>query len=120
MNVIKIDVVKKEIYEIEMTTDFKEIYKHLDCDLFTCISSKTIAPGDTIYIDDEGLLREDPIGAFSIRGVSQVLSGHGLIIGSDDQGDSISCITPLDVIKQLVRFEDLYYLPKPGFTIEVF
>lgn len=117
---IKIDVIKKEIYEVELTSDYKEIYAQLECGTFACIGVKTLAPRDTIYIDDEGLLREDPIGAFSIRGYPQVLSGHGLILGTGPEGDSVDYRTPIQVVKELVRFEDLYYLPKPTFQITSF
>ena len=117
MKAIKIDVINKEIYEIEISDDYKEIYKVLECDLFTVIKPDTLPVRDVLYIDDEGLLKEKPLGAFSIRGFAQVLSGHGLILGTGYEGASISCFSSLDLIKSLVRFEDTHYLPEPGFQI---
>ena len=117
MKAIKIDVVNQTITEIELAPGIDAIYQELDCNLFTCISPIGFPPGDAIYIDDEGLLRDPVIGAFSVRGYPQVLSGHGLIIGTDSEGESISCKCILESIKKAIRFEDPHYLPEPGFKI---
>lgn len=117
MKAIKIDVIAKEVKEIELEPGIKNIYRELDCDLFTVIYPMGLLEGDCIYIDDEGLLRQPPLGAFYIKGFPQVLSGHGLVIGTDDEGDSISASTPLQQIKALVRFEDPHYLPEPFINI---
>lgn len=120
MKAIKINVTLKGIYEITLPEDYREIYRQLECNLFTLVKPDTLPGRDTLYIDDEGLLRDQKLGAFSIRGYPQVLSGHGLIIGGDEEGESISCISTVELIKQLVRFEDEHYLPEPGFIITTF
>jgi hypothetical protein len=55
-------------------------------------------------LDDEGLLREEPIGAFTIGNYPQVLSGNGLIIGNDDRGASQDCKATLEEVKKAVKF----------------
>lgn len=117
MKVIKIDVVKKEIYEIDFTPGLPSIYKELDCETFDVVYPSTLSGKDCVYVDDEGLFRDPPLGAFYIRGNEQVLSGHGLVVGTGSAGETVSPKTSLDKIKELVRFEDPHYLPEPGFTI---
>lgn len=117
LKAIKIDVIDKKIIEVEISSNYKDIYKVLDCDLFTCISPDGFLDGDVLYVDDEGLLKDPAIGAFSIKGYPQVLSGHGLILGTDKEGGSISCKIDINTIIKRVRFEDTHYLPNPGFKI---
>jgi hypothetical protein len=112
MKAYKIDVISKEVREIELQPGIKAIYKELDCDTFTVVSIGKI----DIYVDDEGLCRDEPLGAFSIRGYHQVLSGHGLVVSTDDEGDSIGPVTPIEIVRENVRFEDTYYLPEPSMT----
>jgi len=120
MKAIKIDVRKKEIYYIEIDGDMVDnIVNHLECDVFTLVYPNTLKKGDTLYVDDEGLLKE-PIGAFSIKGCDQVLSGNGLILGTDEEGAAQDVVISIDDLKQLVSFESVDKLPEPFIEIYPF
>lgn len=111
MRAIKIDVEIKEIYEVEISNDIDDIYRHLKCDTFDCVS---INDNNTLYLDDEGLLKE-PLGIFSIG--EYVYSGNGLIIGLNNQGASIDCDLSLSTVDKMIDFDQFKTLPTPGFTI---
>jgi len=59
--------------------------------------------GDAIFVDDDGLLK--PCDRFFIwKHYHQPLAGKGLILGSDDQGDTVSAKITLAAAKKLVRY----------------
>lgn len=45
----------------------------------------TLPNGDMIYVDDEGLIKDDKIGWFLAAGQPQPLKGNGFIIGYPDR-----------------------------------
>lgn len=116
MRAIKIDVTKKEIYEVEITDDIKTIYKHLGCDCF-CQVGRGLKSGDMLLVDDNGLLHEKPIGAFTFGTYPQPLSGHGIFIGTDEAGETIDAQSDIEFIRTQVRFTDVKNLPEPEFKI---
>lgn len=118
MNKVKaifIDVINKTITDIEIEKGIEAVFEKLDCTAFDAICPKGAPAGLTVYIDDEGLLREPPLGAFYVRGFEQVLSGHGLIVGTDDEGETVDAPCTSAQMKVNIRFEDTHYLPEPGF-----
>lgn len=116
ISVVKIDVVRRELIQIKIDQSLPSIYEALECFLFDVIRPK-LHKLDAIYIDDEGLLAEEPIGAFSVKGYHGVFSGHGLVIGLDEEGASTNFETPLSYLKQIIKFEDTHYLPEPSFSV---
>ena len=69
----------------------------------TCFTSGYVWPnGDTLYVDDEGLLKPG-MRLFGIRRPDgQPLAGNGLIIGSDKRGNSVDAKSGLvDIQTQL-------------------
>ena len=117
MKAFKIDVVTKEIIEIDCPKGIQSIYEVLQCDTFACVFPALMPDGFTLYVDDEGLYRKPPLGAFSIKGFAQVLSGHGFVVGTDEEGESADAPITLEELKAKVRFEDTHYLPELGFHI---
>lgn len=101
---ILIDPVAHTCTEVEHDADnYKDIYKLLSdekhglkVECFTCVSIDT---GDTIYVDDEGLLK-DPEFFFVWRDYPQPLAGRALILGSDDEGETQSAKITLDEVRR--------------------
>lgn len=61
--------------------------------------------GDTLYIDDEGLLKPD-LATFRLESYPYPLVGTALLIGSDDEGeDADATLEPQDVAR-LVIWDD--------------
>lgn len=72
MKAIKIDVVKKSIYEVEVESgknELQSIYKHLECDM---IQIGAQYGGNCLYVDEEGLLRSYE----KINGVFRITINH--------------------------------------------
>lgn len=111
MKAIKIDVEQKKVYEIEIDGNNKSMYEALKCSCVSHIS--IIRRKEFLWIDDDGLLKDNPLGAFELVGYPQLLSGNGLILGIDIGGNNISTAFDAETIKSLVKFEDAAKLPKP-------
>jgi hypothetical protein len=104
MKAIKIDVVKKEVYEVEISSDIKTMHKQLECSCFAAAGH--LKNKDMLLVDDEGLLVEKPLGFFIISGYPNLLSGHGLVVGVSRSGATVPAKSTADGIKQMVEFID--------------
>lgn len=118
MKAFKIDVISKLVYAVDIPNDsIEHIYKALDCDTFDVIMPKGSPKGLSVYIDDEGLYRNPPLGVFAINGYPQALSGHGLVLGVDSSGNSCDAPISLKKLKENVHWLEEGKLPKPGFKL---
>lgn len=117
MKAIKIDVIKKDVYEVEITTNINSIYKHMECECF-CQVGRRMPNGDILLVDDNGLLHDKPIGAFEFGTYPQALSGHGIMIGTDSAGETVNTKSTLEYVKANVRFVSTSFLGQPSFTIQ--
>ena len=80
MKAILIDPIKLDVTEVNIGTDYREIYKQIDADTFECITINK--NGDAIYIDEEGLLKPFETQCFFMfSGYPQPIAGKGLILG---------------------------------------
>jgi hypothetical protein len=118
MRAIKIDVLKQDVYEVEITSNIETIYKHIECECF-CQVGRRMPNGDILLVDDNGLLLDNPIGAFDFGSYPQTLSGHGILIGTDAAGETQSAQSKIDWVKAQARFVPTSKLGKPSFTITV-
>jgi hypothetical protein len=60
-----------------------------------------IGAGDVIYVDDEGLLK--PLDwFFAIKGGHQPFAGCGLVLGSNDEGESVSASIAFQELKRRI------------------
>ena len=116
MKAIKIDVVKKEIYEIEIKGDYHSLSKELEC---LGIERVRISRYEFVWVDEEGLLRNPPLGAFKISTYPNALSGHGIVLGANDP-DTTSTRLTLNWVKGNVNFVDPSGLAKPEVTVTSF
>lgn len=72
---------------------YQEISPLLGCRFFT--TGGRLFNGDTIFIDDEGLLVEDQDFCWKTSEMKYCLAGKGLLLGSNHMGESITPKTPL-------------------------
>ena len=109
MKAILIDPILKEVKEVDYSGDYKDIYKLIECRVFDVVHIPVGSDG--IYIDDEGLFT--PINKqhwFTYRYNAHEmhqnipLVNKGLVIGCNDDGDSIDCDSTVDSIKASVRW----------------
>lgn len=83
--------------------DFKDIQRHIGCDVFTCVNSPAL--GDNVmYLDDEGLINGT---SRATRFVDEVypsaLAGRILILGDDGMGGDKDCTLSMDEVQALVK-----------------
>lgn len=98
MKAYLIDPFEKSISEVEYSGDFNDIYKLINADLFDVayIDDKL-----GVFVDDEGLFKDNQ--EFFQVGYA-MLAGYGLVLGTDDEGNSISPNISLKDLAKKVRF----------------
>jgi hypothetical protein len=116
-----IDPLAQSVTEVEWDGNYKSIYaslsdKYGEVNTFTAVE---IGNGDTIFVDDESLLHDekcsDKDNFFMYRGYSQPLCGRGLVLGTDDWGESIAPVTSLSDFKPKVTFVSADYIGQAPF-----
>jgi len=106
MKAILINPKLKLINEINYSGNYKDISRLTECNIFTCVYPFNKCE-DTIYLDDEGLLKSSNY-CFTFdcdNGQSQPLMGKALILGTNKEGESKSIETSLNEIKKRVSFK---------------
>lgn len=94
-NGILIDPFTNTITEVKFS-NLQSIYNLLDVQLIQV--GEYLENGDVIYVDEEGLLNNqgNTRGFRFIGGANSALVGKGLIVGTSDEGETISCKTLLE------------------------
>ena len=100
---ILINVVNQSVTEV-IINDYKEIYNVIGngCNTFDC--PYQFDNGDTLYVDDEGLLHDEVNGCFILEGWNNPVVGNAVIIGTNDEGDDIDCKSTIEEIKSKIKF----------------
>jgi hypothetical protein len=109
MKAILIDPFNKTVTEVEHNGNYKHIYELLSHETHPvdCFTAVGIDNGDTIFVDDEGLFKE-PTEFFVYLGYDQPLAGKGLVLGCNDDGDSVAPVSTLEQVKKhIVWMEDI-------------
>jgi hypothetical protein len=100
MRAIQIDSVNRVIKEIQVNglEDLQKAVGGLIC------WAHELSNGDTLFVDDEGLLKE-PENFFFIQGARQPFAGNGVIVGAADiEGDSTAALSSIEGIREIVAF----------------
>lgn len=85
---IKIDVEKQTCYEVNLdNSTLQSYYNEIGCEMIEAVYIDSIV--DTLFIDEEGLLKPGPKKFYSIFGYEGVLCGNGIIVGVDSEGESV-------------------------------
>ena len=109
MKAILIDVYEKEIREVDYDGTLDFIYFNLACRTFDVVRVDDV---NSIFVDDEGILKDNLYFEYSASDRVFQLAGNGLILGVDDEGNSISPTLTVEDVKGKVNF-----LPE-GFKVE--
>ncbi len=99
---ILIDVQAQTITETQIG-HYSDIYAKIGngCHTFAC--PVEFDNGDSLYIDDEGLYN-DPKGCFIMKGWSMPVVGNAIILGSDEEGESVDCQSTIEEIASQLKF----------------
>ena len=102
MKAYLIDPKEQTITQIEHdNSDYKNISKTIGCQYFTTVVLNE--HDDTIYLDDEGLLYMDIKYMFQIdNNENFCYAGKGLVLGTDEEGESCEPTITLEELKQRV------------------
>ena len=96
---VLLDVKNQELKVVELNIDRKdssyldEFYKLLECDLFDIAVRKFDGECLDIFVDDEGLFKEDKIpsvATFNGEEIVEVIYNNVLIFSNDGMGNTIS------------------------------
>lgn len=100
---ILIDVVNQTVSETTIN-HYKEIYHAIGngCSTFDC--PYQFDNGDTLYVDDEGLLHDEVHGCFMLDGWSIPCVGNAIIQGTNDEGESVDCKSTIEEIQKQIKF----------------
>ena len=97
MKAILIDSKNKTVSEITIDENaealLEEWYKHIDCELVQV--AHDISKHDSILVDEEGLLK-NPDNFFTYNGAHQQFAGNGLIVGRNEDGETVDCEITLE------------------------
>lgn len=95
-----IDPGAQEVREVEYNGDYKHIYRLIDCQCFDVVRVNN--HGDGIFLDDEGYITNGIKSTFMWLGINHVLVGKGLLLGVDNQGESVSPRMSLEAVRNSV------------------
>ena len=109
MKAILIDVKTQEIKEVEHDDTLQNIYDLIDCRAFDLVRIDDV---NSIFVDDEGILKDNLYFEYSVSDRVFQLAGNGLVLGVDDKGNSISATLTVEDVEGKVNF-----LPE-GFKVE--
>ena len=98
---ILIDPIARIVTEVMWNGHYKNIAELTDCDTYDC--ARINAEGDGIFVDDEGLFKEQQY-FFWHEDYGQPLAGKGLVLGCDAGGESVTPHTTLEEVRKKVRF----------------
>jgi hypothetical protein len=102
---ILINSENKTLSYIQLSDDYRDIYSAIgnNCNMFCC--PVTFENMDTIYADDESLLRFDDIkGGFIMEDWHSPIIGNAIILGTDNEGESVDCKTTIEQIQPKIKF----------------
>jgi hypothetical protein len=102
-----IDPYQKQVHEVSVKNDIHDWYRFLDCQILDVahLGDYQGLPID-VWVDDEGLLHKPMPPCFRWGSYPNPLAGYGLILSSDQAGESISTNIELRVMGRFLRFEE--------------
>lgn len=100
MKAYLVDPNTRSIKEVEYSGNYRDIYKLCD---YTCFTTVQIDENeDTLFVDDEGLLKGPVYQFIGIKGYGQPIAGKGLLLGTTEDGDSVSPKMSLEDLKSRI------------------
>jgi len=101
ISAIKIDVVKKEVYQIKIENDLDTLYKAINCQK---VERMVINRNNDLWLDEEGLLHHPQPPKFWIKGAFAPFTGNGLVCGFDGEGQIISTTLKAEEMESRIVF----------------
>lgn len=113
ISAIKIDVVKQEVYQVQIENDLESMYEVIDCQI---VERVVIDRNNDLWLDEEGLLHYPQPPKFWFKGAIAPFTGNGLICGYNGEGQTISTTLTAEEIESRILFlGNAYIEPQCGF-----
>ena len=97
-----IDPFEKTITPVYYDGDFHSIYNLIDCGTFDCVRCGKY----DLFVDDEGLFKEDQQFFICSDYIHQPLGGKALVVGVDREGNTIPPSITLEELEARILFVD--------------
>jgi hypothetical protein len=101
MKAILINATERSVKEVDIKGDLKSWYDQIGCDVVEVACY--LPSSNMLLVDEEGMLKA-PTHFFEFN--KNVLAGNGLIVGTNDDGDTSSATLNVDDIMFNVKFYD--------------
>lgn len=103
MKAVLINSTERTVTDVEYSGNWKDIGPLLGCRLFTVVGG--LPDGDDLYCDDEGLLTaNEDTTYFMMPWYPAPLVGNALILGVDDEGETIPANHDADFYRSQIDF----------------
>ena len=101
MKALLIDPYERTIKEVKHAGDLKSLYELLDCSM---VEAPIDYPnGDTLYCDEEGwVYPREFLAGFMFPDWDYPILGKALIVGSDEDGRDVGCLSDVDDFKNII------------------
>ena len=112
---ILIDPFTETVSQVTLVDTKLQTLKHLiECEIITMAG---LADGVDMILDDEGLLKDSEFQAYFKFGIgSQPFAGKALIVGTDDEGETVS--VPENVTTEKVFERVIFFKPSKKYLEE--
>tara|TARA_Y100000593_G_C4231800_1_gene297373 strand:- start:154 stop:531 length:378 start_codon:yes stop_codon:yes gene_type:complete len=120
MKAYLIDPRKRKISKVDYNGDFHQICGLINADIFTVVYP--FNNRDSIYVDDMGLYEELNY-CFSVKcdnGTTQDLYGNGLVLGTNEEGESVAVKTSLAELKKRISFKGAMHIVTSNNGFEIY
>lgn len=107
MRSIIIDAAARTVIEKETDGDLKFLQQHVGGSQTITVGgvrAEESDVGDTLFVDDEGLLHGEQSFFLLPLFSTQPLAGNGVIVGSDEDGETVGCLSTLAEIQANIRW----------------
>lgn len=103
MRAILIDPAAKSVSIIDHPATLDGLRATIDCEKVEAVG---LLPGETLWINEEGLLAEHPGPFFQIAAATP-MAGRGVVLGSDDRGETVASRLAVDFLFSALDFPDI-------------
>lgn len=102
---ILVDPNTRTVTEVELKGDYTAIYPLIDAQRFDAVHFGD--DGDSVLVDDEGLMFEgNKVWNFSSV-PHQPIIGKGLIVGIDTEGETVGAVISIDQVRNSIEWTNL-------------
>lgn len=107
---ILIDPINRTVTNIPLdNSTIDDLHEAMQCQIFT-VGGYLDDKGNCLYVDDEGLfVPPTEQGFFRLKGIDNTYAGRSIVIGTDEEGQSITPSISREIVETMVQW--MVYVP---------